>query len=406
MRFWFRLLAFVLLGPTSALAEDWPQFRGPGGEGHSAERHLPITWSETDNITWKVPIAGRGWSSPVLKDDQIWLTTAELEGRSLRAVCLDRKTGRQLHNVEVFHKEDPGRINRKNSHASPTPILEGDRVYVHYGAHGTACLSIDGKIVWQTVLEYNHGHGPAGCPSLFGDLLIISCDGRSNQFIVALDKNTGQIVWKRDRPNGRHSYSTPLVFDIDGKSQIVSTGGDRVTAYVPSTGEEIWSSRYVGYSLVPRPVYGHGLVFICSGFDPPATLYAIRPDGQGDVTESHVAWTLKRGVPLSPSPLLVGDELFIVSDEGVAACLDARTGTQHWRQRLGGKFSASPVYAADRVYFLDEEGVTTVISIGPNFERLATNQLDGRTLASIAVSESAIYLRTDGHLYRIESSGE
>ena len=406
MRVCFWLLASVLLSSASALAEDWPQFRGPGGEGHSAERHLPMTWSETENITWKVPIAGRGWSSPVLKDDQIWATTAESEGQSLRAVCLDRKTGRQLHNVEVFQKENPGRINRKNSHASPTPILEGDRVYVHYGAHGTACLSVDGKIVWQTVLEYNHGHGPAGCPALFGDLLIISCDGRSNQFIVALNKNTGKIAWKSDRPNGRHSYSTPLVFEIDGQSQIVSTGGDRVTAYVPLTGEEIWSSRYVGYSLVPRPVYGHGLVFICSGFDPPATLYAIRPDGQGDVTESHVAWSLKRGVPLSPSPLLVGDELFIVSDEGVAACLDARTGTQHWRQRLEGKFSASPVYAADRVYFLNEEGVTTVISAGPDFKRLATNQLDGRTLASIAVSDGAIYLRTDGHVYRIESSGE
>jgi outer membrane protein assembly factor BamB len=394
------------LSPASALGEDWPQFRGPDGEGHSSEDDVPITWSETENIAWKTPIGGRGWSSPVLNDDQIWLTTADPEGHSLRAVCLERETGRQLHDIEVFHKENPGRINRKNSHASPTPILEGNRVYLHYGAHGTACLSIDGKTIWKTTLEYNHGHGPAGCPALFGDLLIISCDGRSDQFIVALHKHTGEIVWKRERPNGRHAYSTPLVIQVDGKNQVVSTGGDRVTAYVPLTGKEIWWSRYVGYSLVPRPVYGHGLVFICSGFDPPATLYAIRPDGQGDVTDSHVVWTLRRGVPLTPSPLSVGDELFIVSDDGIATCLDARTGTQHWRQRLAGDFSASPVCAAGRVYLLNEGGVTTVVAASPSFKRLATNRLDGRTLASIAVSDGAIYLRTDTHLYRIESSGE
>jgi outer membrane protein assembly factor BamB len=262
---------------------------------------------------------------------------------------------------------------------------------------------MDGKILWKTHLEYNHGHGPAGSPALWGDLLIISCDGRSDQFIVALDKHTGDIVWKRERAEGRHAYSTPLVIQVDGKSQVVSTGGDRVTAYDPSTGEEIWGVRYVGYSLVPRPVYGHGLVFISSGFDPPATLYAIRPEGQGDVTDSHVEWTLDRSVPLTPSPLLVGDELFLVSDQGIATCLDAKTGTEHWRERLGGKFSASPVYAAGRIYFLNEEGGATVIAAEPSFQQLATNQLDGRTLASIAISGSAIYLRTDTHLYRIES---
>jgi len=395
-----------MLVPASASGENWPQFRGPGGEGHSVEQRVPLTWSETENIVWKAPIAGRGWSSPVINDEQIWLTTADPEGHSLRAICLERKSGWLVHDVEVFHKEELGRINGKNSHASPTPILEGNRVYVHYGAHGTACLSVDGQIIWKTVLEYNHGHGPAGCPVLFGDTLIISCDGRRDQFIVALDKRTGEIVWKRERPEGRHAYSTPLVIQVDGKSQVVSTGGDRVTAYDPLTGKEIWWSRYVGYSLVPRPVYGHGLVFISSGFDPPATLYAIRPDGQGDVTESHVEWTLKRGVPLSPSPLLVGDQLFIVSDDGIAACVDAKTATQHWRQRLGGDFSASPVYAAGRVYLLNEEGVTTVVAADTSFKRLAINRLDGRTLASIAVSDGAICLRTDSHLYCIESEGE
>lgn len=406
MREPFWLLASVLLASALAQGEDWPQFRGPDGDGHSVERHLPLHWSETENVAWKVPIAGSGWSSPVLKDDRIWLTTADTEAHSLRAVCVDRETGQRLHDIEVFHKETLGKINGKNSHASPTPILEGERVYLHYGTHGTACLSTDGNILWKTTLEYNHGHGPAGSPTLWGDLLIISCDGRSDQFIVALDKRTGKIVWKRDRTDGRHAYSTPLVIQVNGKSQVVSTGGDCVTAYDPNTGEEIWRSRYVGYSLVPRPVYGHGLVFIGSGFDPPATLYAIRPDGRGDVTDSHVAWTLKRGVPLTPSPLLVGDELYIVSDDGIATCLDATTGAPHWRNRLRGNFSASPVYAAGRIYLLDEEGRTTVIAAAPSFQPLATNPLDGRTLASIAVSGGAIYLRTDTHLYRLESSGE
>jgi len=278
-RFW--LIAFMLSHIALASAEDWPQFRGPDGQGHSAEKNVPLTWSETENI--------------------------------------------------------------------------------------------------------------------------ISCDGRREQSIVALDKHTGKIVWKRLRPNGRQAYSTPLVIQLAGKSDVVSTGGDRVTAYDPRTGEDVWWSRYVGYSLVPRPVYGHGLVFVCSGFDPPATLYAIRPDGHGDVTDSHVAWSLKRTVPLTPSPLLVGSELFIVSDDGIATCLDAKTGTQRWRNRLGGKFSASPVSAAGRIYFLDEDGLTTVIAADSHFKQLATNQLDGRTLASIAISDSAIFLRTDSHLYRIES---
>jgi outer membrane protein assembly factor BamB len=393
----------MLMAAFPALGGDWPQFRGPDGQGHSSERRLPLTWSETENIVWKVPVDGRGWSSPVLKEGQIWLTTADPEGHFLRAVCLDRETGVKRLEVDVFRKEAPGRINGKNSHASPTPILEGERVYVHYGAHGTACLSNDGEIIWKTVLEYNHGHGPAGCPVLFEDMLIISCDGRREQFVVALEKHTGEIRWRSDRPEGRHAYSTPLVIQVDGRSQLVSTGGDRVVAYDPLTGEEIWWSRYVGYSLVPRPVYGHGLVFVCSGFDPPATLYAIRPDGREDVTDSHIAWTLNRGVPLTPSPLLVGDDLFIVSDDGIATCLDAKTGTRHWRRRIEGNFSASPVYTAGRIYLLSEEGVTTVIGADRSFEELATNRLDGRTLASIAVSSGAIYLRSETHLYRIQS---
>jgi outer membrane protein assembly factor BamB len=400
-----RTLACLVVLSVSfrALAEDWPQFRGPYGQGHSSERGLPIRWAESKNVHWKVSIPGLGWSSPVIRGDQIWLTTATDDGHSLRALCLDAQRGSVIHNVEVFRRLQPDAIHQKNSHASPTPILDGDRVYVHFGPNGTACLSTEGVILWKTAVAYDPMHGPGGSPALFDDLLIMSCDGVQTQYVVALDKMTGIVRWKRDRNGGQHSYSTPQVIDVSGSPQLVSTGGEKVVAYEPRTGNEIWYSTYDGYSLVPRPVYAHGLVFICSGYNDPV-LYALRPDGRGDVTNTHVAWTLAQGVPLNPSPIVVGDELYIVNDAGIASCLDAKTGTLHWRQRLGGGFSASPVYADGRIYFLNETGESTVIAPGKRYKELAKNRLTGRTLASIAVSDRAIFLRTDSHLYRIEES--
>jgi outer membrane protein assembly factor BamB len=384
--------------PTS----DWPQFRGPDGQGHSSEHGLPLKWSESENVSWKVAIPGLGWSSPVIRDDQIWLTTATDDGRSLRALCLDRQTGRLVHNVELFHRSQPDSIHLKNSHATPTPIIDENRVYAHFGPNGTACLSTDGEVIWKTKVAYDPVHGPGGSPIVFEDLLIMSCDGGQTQYVVALDKMTGKVRWKRDRKGGKHSYSTPQLIEVGGSVQLVSTGGDKVVAYDPRNGHEIWQSSYDGYSLVPRPVFGHGLVFICSGYNNPV-LYAIRPDGHGDVTGTHVAWQLTQAVPHNPSPLLVGNELYIVSDGGIATCLDAESGKSHWRQRLNGAFSASPLFADGRIYWLNETGETTVIAPGTKYDELAKNQVTGRTLASLAVSYGAIYLRTDSHLYCIEN---
>lgn len=398
----FFVLLCALIQPWSGLSEDWPAFRGPSGQGYSAERGLPISWSESKNIAWKTAIPGLGWSSPVIQGDKIWLTTALDEGRSLRALCLDRGSGRLLQNIEVFHKDNPLRIHTKNSHASPTPILEGDRVYVHFGTNGTACLSQDGRLLWKTELPYQHGHGAGGSPALFGDLLIINCDGTDVQYVVALDKETGKVRWKRDR-KARMAYASPLVIRVNGVDQAVSPGADRVIAYNPSSGEEIWWARYDGYSLVARPVYGLGLVFICSGYDSP-TLFAVKPDGKGDVTDSHVVWTLRRAAPLNPSPLLIDDALYIVSDKGIASCLEAKTGEARWQERLNGEFTASPLYADGHIYLLNEEGETTVMAPGPQFKKLASSSLEGRTLASLAVSGQAIYLRTDHHLYRIQEA--
>jgi outer membrane protein assembly factor BamB len=400
-----RILNIVIIATLAAsagAAEEWPQFRGPAGDGHARQQGLPLTWSESENIVWKLPIAGLGWSSPVIRDEKIWLTTALDDGRSLRAVCVDAPAGKILKDVEVFQVDPPLPVHRKNSHASPTPILHEDRVYVHFGDNGTACLDDDGGIVWRTNgLKYAHGHGPAGSPVLYRDLLIASCDGTDVQYVVALDKNTGEIRWKTDR-TGSMAYSTPLVINVAGLDQLVSTGGEWVVAYDPATGEELWRARYPGgYSNVPRPVFGKGLVFVAAGYDTP-WLYAIRPDGRGDVTGSHVEWKLQKGAPLNPSPLLAGDELYLVSDNGIASCLDAVTGSAHWVGRLPGNYSASPLLADERIYLTNETGVTTVIAPGREFKELATNTVDGRTLASLAVAGRAIYLRTDSHLYRIE----
>jgi outer membrane protein assembly factor BamB len=251
-------------------------------------------------------------------------------------------------------------------------------------------------------LPYQSQHGNGGSPVLHGDLLILSCDGSDEAFVVALDKRTGKVRWKTSRRQpADQAYSTPLVIRVGERDEVISAGAYRAAAYDPDTGKEIWRVGYAdGFSNVPRPVFGHGLVFIATGFQQPSLL-AVRVDGAGDVTKSHIAWTLRRGAPLTPSPLLVGDELYVVNDGGIASCLDAMTGEMRWVQRLGGEYSASPVFADGRIYFLSEQGVATVIAPGKEFRKLATNRLDGETLASIAVSGGSIFIRSDSHLYRI-----
>jgi outer membrane protein assembly factor BamB len=384
-------------------SQDWPEFRGPTGQGHSDERGLPLVWSETKNVRWKTAIPGRGWSSPSIQSDRIWLTTATEEGKSLRAISVDRNTGAILQNVEVFRLKSQGNLNSKNSQASPTPVLEGDRVYLHFGAYGTACITPSGEVVWKTRLDYDNGqHGPGGSPVIYDNLLILSCDGQDVQYVVALDKLTGKVRWKKLR-EGYQAYTTPLVVRLPTGDQVISPGAFRAVSYEPRTGKELWQVRYGdGFSNVPRPVYGNGLVFICTGFQQPSLL-AVRLDGRGDVTKSHIAWTLKRGVSLTPSPLLVGDELYMVSDNGVASCIDAKTGDPYWQVRLGGNHSASPIYADGRIYFLSEEGESVVIAPGKEFKALAKNQLDGPTLASMAVSNGSIFVRSQTHLYRLSN---
>ena len=402
------VVVIALVTPLHA-RQDWPQFRGPDGQGHATTADVPLQWSESQNILWKAPVPGRGWSSPVVSGGRIWLTTATEEEKSgargqisLRALAFDPASGRELVNVEVFRIKYPRAINEKNSRASATPILEGDRVYVHFGADGTAALTTTGEILWTAQFPYESQHGGGGSPTLYGDLLIFNCDGSNDAFVVALDKTTGKVRWKTDRRQpADQAYTTPLAIRVGDRDQIVSVGAYRATAYEPQSGKEIWRVSYAdGFSNVPRPVYGHGLVFIATGFQQP-TLIAVRADGIGDVTRSHVAWTLRRGAPLTPSPLLVGEELYIVSDSGIASCLDAKTGTINWQKRLDGAFSASPILAGGRIYFLSEQGTATVVKPGKTYELLATNSIDGITLASIAVSDGNMIIRSDRQLYCI-----
>jgi outer membrane protein assembly factor BamB len=402
-------LAFVVIGA----GEDWPQFRGPTGQGLAPDAKLPIEWSSTKNVAWKKEIPGVGWSSPVIGGGRIYLTTAvpaseaKATDWSLRAMCIDAKAGNVIWNNEIFlEKKGSPKPHSKNSHASPTPILDGDRLFVHFGHMGTACLDLKGKIVWKNGdLKYSPVHGNGGTPILENGEIVFSADGGDKQFVAALDAGTGKLRWKTDRKatsSKKFSFSTPLAIEVEGRREVVSPGPGGVVAYDPKNGDEIWRCRYgEGYSVIPRPVYGHGLIFVSSSYDQ-ASLYAINPGGTGDVTKENIVWTLKKGAPHTGSPLLVGDELYLCSDGGLGTCLDAKTGQVHWQERLGGAFSASPLFADGRVYFQTEDGVGVVVKAGTKYDPLAKNELGEKTLASYAVGGNAIFLRTEHNLYRIE----
>lgn len=402
----------ILTWATSTIfaEENWPQFRGPGGQGHSDAKGIPLLWSETENVKWKIAIPGQGWSSPVIFGNQIWMTTALDDGKSLRAICADRATGKILWNVEVFSVEAPEFKHELNSYASPTPIVEAERVYVHFGTYGTACLSTKtGKILWKTQeLKLDHENGPGSSPALLRNKLIIPCDGMDVRYLIALDTLTGKPLWKTERsgvinksPSNRKAYSTPLIIQLNGREQIITAAADFVFGYEPESGHEIWRVHYDGYSNVPRPIYGDGLVFISTGFDK-AQLWAIRPDGKGDVTASHVVWKYLKQVPLKPSPLFIAGKLYLISDNGIATCLDAKTGKEIWQERLGGEHSASPVYVDGNIYFFSQEGASVVLKPGEIYQPIATNQLGTGFMASPAISGKAFYLRSKTDLYRIE----
>jgi outer membrane protein assembly factor BamB len=409
-----------LLAPPCVANDDWPQFRGPTQQGHSDSTGVPLKWSESRGIAFKTPIPGEGWSSPVVLGGQVWMTTATdgatPGGKSLRAVCVDRGSGKIVHDVEVFalSKLDPK--NDFNSYASPTPVLEPGRVYVSFGNYGNACLDArTGRPIWKShELKLDHKEGPGSSPILYKNLFILHCDGTDAQYVAALDKETGKLAWKTHRRTDyggkpgdlRKAYDVPLIIQENGQDRMISVAAYRVFCYDPVDGREIGSLGIPGFSVVPRPVYGDGVLYVCTGYMQ-SELWAVRTDGNAGVSEAGVLWKTKQGVPFKPSIVLAGPRLYMVSDNGIARCLDAKTGEQVWQKRLEGKYTASPVCAEGRVYFCSEQGLTTVIAAEADAKQpkvLAENELDGRFMASPAIAGKSMFLRTDKHLYRVDKS--
>ena len=396
------VLAAALSLPLNA--QDWRDFRGPTGQGLAEATGLPFEWNTARNVAWKAPVPGRGWSSPVVAHGRVWLTTAVTQGRdaSLRLVSFDVQSGRVAQDVDVFRRRNAALLNAKNSHASPTAVVDDERVYAHFGSDGTAAVSLDGTVLWKKQYGCETQHGSGGSPVLYRELVIFTCDGFDAAYIVALDGRTGRERWKtwRRKPWSQ-AYATPLVIRVGETDQIVSPAAHYAAAYDPATGKEIWRVGYGdGFSNVPRPVFARGLVFIATGFFQPSLL-AVRPEGKGDITGTQIAWRLARGVPLTPSPVVAGDHLYMINDGGILSCVSVETGTVVWQHRVPGNYSASPVLADGLIYLQSEEGVTTVIRPGPSFQAVAVNRLDGPALASMAVAGRSLYIRAGEHLYRI-----
>lgn len=433
LRILFSLSTILSITTLLPAGDRSPEWRGTNGQGHSDAVNLPISWSETEHVAWKMKIPGSGWSTPVIENGQVWVTTAidklaspEVAARrrkastnsqplrvsesvSLRAVCFDLKSGKLLKDVEVLTERDPQMIHVENTYATPSPIIENGRLYCHYGPYGIACLDVKtGKVLWENrSLRVKHENGPGSSPILWNNLLIIHCDGIDQQYIIALDKRTGNEAWKtkrtgklKDNPQMQKSYATSLVVDINGQSQIVSPAADWIYGYDPRSGRELWKQNYglLGFSNAARPVAGGGLIFTCTGYMK-SQLLAIKVADRNGVSVPKIVWRYKRQVSAVACPLLIGKELYFASDNGIASCIDSRTGQAHWTERIGKRFWAAPLYADGRIYFLDRDGATTVIAPGKSFKKLSVNKLDGRLLAAPAAVDGSLILRTDSALY-------
>jgi outer membrane protein assembly factor BamB len=408
MRSILSLFALAVSLPAATAADNWTEFRGPQGTG-LADGDPPIHFSETENVRWKTPVTGKAWSSPVVWGNQVWVTNAPEDGKKLWAVALDRRTGKVLHDVEVFDNPKPAFCIKTNSYASSTPAIEEGRVYLHFGSAGTACLdTATAKILWERRdLPCDHFRGPASSPILYRDRLFIHFDGADYQYVVALDKQTGRTLWKKDRSfdygktigDMKKAYGTPVVFEINGKQQLITPAAFGTIALDPETGQEIWKVVHGGMNVAARPLYSDGRLYLCTG-DGGWKFYALRP-GSGGLTEANVEWKYTKPSPNRSSPILVGDRLYMVDSGGIVGCVDPRTGSTVWQERVKGTFWASPVYASGRLYLCSEEGTIYVADIRKGWKLLASNKLDEGFHATPAIVGDDLILRTRTHVYCI-----
>ena len=394
--------------------EQWSQFRGHYGNGIIKSTSAPINWSDNTNIDWKTPIHDRGWSSPVIWNDQIWMTTATKDGNKMYAICVNKLSGKIEHDIHVFDVKSPQAITNENTYASPTPVVEEGRVYVHFGTYGTACISTkDGQILWKRRdLNCDHeiGAGPASSPFIYNNFLIFNVDGRDVQYVIALNKETGETAWKTNRSvdfsdvqvNQRKAYGTPFIIPRGNTNQMVSIGAKGVYSYDPENGKELWKAEHRGWSIAPRPVYGEGLVFTMIDRDRPE-MWAIKPNGSGDITETHIEWKETKRMPPRASPIIIKGLLFVVDRNGYISCIEAKTGKSIWQKRMKGRFSASPILANNLIYFFNEDTVCTIIKPTRELVIVAENKLSSdKLMATPAFDENSIYIRTENNLYRIK----
>ena len=416
------LLSIGYAEPT--LKDQWPEFRGPNGNGIVAgERGLPTTWSEEKNIAWKTKIDGKAWSSPVVWDDQIWITNSSADGKLMEGICINKKDGKIKYRLSLFSNETVEPLgNNVNSYGSPSPVIEKDAVYIHFGSYGTTAIDTNsGKEIWKrTDLECRHFRGPGSSPIIFQDMLILTMDGVYFQYVIALDKKTGKTKWKTERstkwddvePDGkirgdgdlRKAYTTPTFLKVAGKTIMISPGAKSCFAYNPINGKELWNITYSGYSNASRTVIYKDNAIINSGYGKPHLISVkIDPSAAGDISSTHINWDIFKRVPKRSSPIIVGDQLYMTTDEGILTCLDAKTGESNWSDRMPGHYSASPIFADGKLYFFSEMGHCYVIAPGGDYNLISKNKLDSGFMASPAISGKAIYARSKTHLYRIEN---
>ena len=417
------LTAVIAMSVSLYAGENWTSYRGPTDQGHADSANLPLHWSESENVAWKIELPGKGRSTPVIWGDRVWLTTATEDGKELSVLCIDKNSGEILINKLLQKVEKPQPCVEMNSYATPSPVIEEGRVYLSYGPAYLACLDTkSGDLLWErTDISCRFSVGAASSPMIYKNLLLAHYDGCDKQFVIALDKRTGETVWKTDRTvkyddidpktdrpkeegEYRKAFSAPIVAQLGGRPVLVSLGSMALYGYDPASGKELWRLEYIGsYSGVMRPVAENGVIYCHVGSN--LTLLAVKPEGAEGVLDEKkcVLWKYNKTVPFMPSILLVGGRIFMTTDNGVAVCLDAKDGKQRWKERLDGDHCASPIDNRGKIYFFGQNGKATVVEAGPKFNILAENKLDEGLMASPAVSGDALYLRTIKSLYCIKN---